>query len=380
MEEGAGIDFEAEGLLEGVSGEAREARRALLEELAADGVGLEELRGAVSSGRLALLPVERALSGEGPRYTLREIAEESGVELLALQRLMAGLGVSDPGPDEPVHTHADLEAAKRLKAFIDLGLPEEGMLRVARTIGMATARIAEANRELVLDTVIQPGDSERDLALRLASAARHLMPLVGPTLGYALQVHMVDQIRHGVIGAADLEAGRLRGATEVSICFADIVGFTQLGEEIEIDQLASVAGRFEQMAAEVAEAPVRLVKMIGDAAMLVSTDAPALMDAALRLHGAAAGEEDEFPQLRVGVAHGPALNHAGDWYGRPVNLASRITGIARRGSVLADEAAKEAAGDAFHYSYAGEKRLKGVETPVKLFRVRREPKDSARGA
>jgi adenylate cyclase len=380
MKEGARIDFEAEGLLEGVTGDARAARLALLEDLAADGVELEELREAVSTGRLALLPVERALAGEGPRYTAREVAEESGVELSVLQSLMAALGVSDSGPDVRVHTHADVEAAKRLKAFLEVGLPEEGVLRVARTIGMATARIAEANRELVLDTVIQPGDSERDVAMRLASSARQLMPLVGPTLGYALQVHMIDQIRQGVMGTDELESGQLGGATDASVCFADIVGFTQLGEEIEIDELASVAGRFEGMAAEVAQPPVRLVKMIGDAAMLVSTDPPALMDAALRLHAVAAEESERFPQLRIGVAHGAALNHAGDWYGRPVNLASRITGVARRGSVLADEAAKDAAGEGFHYSYAGEKRLKGIDSAVRLFRVRSEPKDSTQGA
>jgi adenylate cyclase len=380
MAEGPRIDFDAEGLLEGMSGEAREGRLALLEELADDGVELEELREAVATGRLALLPVERALSGEGPRYTAPEVAEEAGVELSALQALMAAIGVSDPGPDARVHTRADVEAAKRLKAFIDLGLPEEGLLRVARTIGMATARIAEANRELALDTVVQPGDSERDIAMRLASSARQLMPLVGPTLGYALQVHMIDQIRQGVIGAAEIAAGRVGGATEASVCFADIVGFTQLGEEIEVDELASLAGRFETMAAEVAAPPVRLVKMIGDAAMLVSTDSPALMEAALRLHAVAADESAQFPQLRMGVAHGPTLNHAGDWYGRPVNLASRITGVARRGSVLASEAAKDSAGEGFHYSYAGEKRLKGVDTPVRLFRVRREPKDSGGGA
>jgi len=334
----------------------------------------------VATGRLALLPVERALSGEGPRYTAAEVAEMTGVELSALLSLMAALGVSDPRTDARVHTRADVEAAKRLKAFLDLGLPEDGMLRVARTIGMATARIAEANRELALDTVVQPGDNERDIAMRLASSARQLMPLVGPTLGYALQVHMIDQIRQGVIGAAEIEAGRVGGATEASVCFADIVGFTQLGEEIEVDELASLAGRFETMAAEVAQPPVRLVKMIGDAAMLVSTDPRALMGAALRLHAVAAEESEQFPQLRMGVAHGPALNHAGDWYGRPVNLASRITGAARRGSVLADEAAKEAAGEGFHYSYAGEKRLKGIDSAVRLFRVRSEPKDNARGA
>jgi adenylate cyclase len=62
---------------------------------------------------------------------------------------------------------------------------------------------------------------------------------------------------------------------------------------------------------------------------------------------------------------------AGDYYGRPVNLASRLTGIAKPGSVLLDEAAKAAAGEGFQFSYAGEKRLKGFDHRAKLFRARR---------
>jgi len=68
------------------------------------------------------------------------------------------------------------------------------------------------------------------------------------------------------------------------------------------------------------------------------------------------------------------ISQGGDFYGRPVNLASRITGVARPGTVLAAEAAIEAAGDAFSYSFAGERRLKGIKGGVKLYRVRREPK------
>ena len=92
-----------------------------------------------------------------------------------------------PTPTSRSLTEADLEAARRMKAFLDAGLPEDGMLQVARTIGMGTARIAEANRELVVRTLTQPGDTERDLALRFAAAAEHMMPLVEPTLVYALQ-------------------------------------------------------------------------------------------------------------------------------------------------------------------------------------------------
>lgn len=365
------IDFEAEGLLEGVEGEARAARLALLEELAGDGVPLEELRNAVEAGRLTLLPVERAFTGPGPHHTLGEVAEKAGVDVDLLERFRAALGVPAPDPDERRGTEADVEAARRMKLFLDAGLPEEGMLEVARTIGMGTARIAEANRELVIRTLMQPGDTERDLAERFSSAAEYMLPLIGPTLEYALQIHMLEQIRRDVIGVADLASGEIRGTLDLTICFADLVEFTRLGEEIAPEELGSVAGRFGEMANTIAEPPVRLVKMIGDAAMLVSTQAEPMLEAALRLIEMAEDEGEDFPWLRAGLAYGQALPQSGDYYGRPVNLASRITGIARPGSVLVDAATKDVADGGFAYSFAGERRLKGIDSGVRLFRARR---------
>ncbi len=369
------IDFEAEGLLDGTEGPARGARRELLERLAGEGVPLGELREAVEGGRLALLPVERAIAGPGPRYTPREIAEQVGLELEVLQRTSAAFGVPYPDPDERSVTEADLEAAQRIKAFYDAGLPEEGMLQVARTVGMATARIAEANRDLVTRTLMQPGDTERDLALRFAAAAEHMLPLFEPTLFYAFRAHMLEQIRRDVIGAADLAAGELGGTPEIAVCFADLVGFTKLGEQVETEELGLIAGRLDELATAVAEPPVRLVKLIGDAAMLVSTDTAAMVEAALRMVEAADEEGDEFPRLRAGIAHGSVHVQAGDYYGRPVNLASRLTGIAKPGSVLVDAAAKDAAGEGYGYSRAGEKRLKGFDTRTKLYRARRNDAD-----
>jgi adenylate cyclase len=368
-------DFEAEGLLDGLEGEARAARLELLERLAGEGVPLEELRDAVEGGRLALLPVERAVAGDGPRYTPREIAELSGAGLDLLQRATAAVGIPYPDPDERSLTGSDLEEAKRIKAFLDAGLPEEGILQVARTIGMATARIAEANRELVVRTLMQPGDTERDLAVRLATAAEYMLPIFEPTLSYAFRAHMLEQIRRDVIGAQEIAAGQAGTATEVAVCFADLVGFTRLGEQVETEELGLIAGRLDELATAVAEPPVRLVKLIGDAAMLVSTDAAAMVEAALRMVEAADEEGDEFPRLRAGVAHGSVHVQAGDYYGRPVNLASRLTAIAKPGSVLLDEAAKGAAGEGFQYSYAGEKRLKGFDHRAKLYRARRQQDD-----
>jgi len=367
----SGIDFDAEGLLDDLEGKAREDRLALLEELVADGTSLEELREAVAAGRLTLLPVERALAGPATRYSPREIAEISGLDLELVQRFSAALGVPYPGPDEKTGTEADLDAVRRAKALNDAGLPEDGMLQVARTVGMGMARIAEANRELVVRTLMQPGDTERDLAQRFAAAAEHMLPLFDPILVYAFQAQMLEQIRRDVIGAADLASGEIRGTANLVVGFADLVEFTRLGEEIAPEELGTVAGRFEEMAAAVAEAPVRLVKMIGDAAMLVSAEVEPMLEAALDLIEMAEGEGEEFPVLRAGFAYGPTLAQSGDYYGRAVNLASRVTAVARPGSVLVDEATKERAGEAFSYSFAGERRLKGIDSRVKLYRARR---------
>jgi adenylate cyclase len=364
------IDFEAEGLLEGLEGEARDARLDLLERLSDEGCSLDELKEAVAAGRLTLLPVERALAGDGPRYTAREIAEQAGLDLEMLLRFRSALGIPLADPDEPQGSEADLEAARRMKAFLDAGLPEDGMLQVARTIGMGTARIAEANRELIIRTLIRPGDTERDVAFRFAAAAEYMLPLAGPTVVYALQAHLLEQIRRDVIGATDLASGEVGGTVELTVCFADLVEFTRLGEEIAAEELGMVAGRLEEMASAVAEPPVRLVKTIGDAVMLISPEPEPMVAAALGLIQAAEEEGQQFPWLRAGIASGPTLPQSGDYYGRAVNLASRITNVARPGSLVLDEATKEAAGDAFDFSYVGERKLKGLDYRVKLFRAR----------
>ena len=92
---------------------------------------------------------------------------------------------------------------------------------------------------------------------------------------------------------------------------------------------------------------MRLVKTIGDAAMLVSPEPPALVEAALSLVDAAEAEGEDFPHLHAGVALGPVVSRGGDWYGHTVNLASRIADIARPSSVVCEDAVHEAAPEAF---------------------------------
>jgi adenylate cyclase len=123
--------------------------------------------------------------------------------------------------------------------------------------------------------------------------------------------------------------------------------------------------------------PVRFIKTIGDEVMLVSPDPAALLDAMIDLVDATDGDDD-FPSLRVGVATGMAVSRAGDWFGSPVNLASRITGAARPGSILVSESTREAIGgdERFTWSFAGPRHLKGIKAEVKLFRARRATDES----
>jgi len=365
------IDFEREGLLKGTRGRAREARRELLEELAADGVSLEELKRAVEEDRLALLPVERVLDAEGRRYTAAEVAEAAGVDEDFLRRNRLALGLPDPGPDEPAFTDEDLEAARRIKALRDGGLPDEGILEVSRVVGLAMSQVAAASRALLGEAVLSAGDTEAEVGRGLAKGARDLGPMLGPMLEYVLNLQLREQIRHEVIGRAEISAGGLPGTQEVTAGFADLVGFTKLGEELPPEDLGALTGRLGELARDTIGGPVQLVKMIGDAVMLISPDNDALLEAALRLVDAAEHEGEGFPSLRAGLARGGALARAGDWYGRPVNLASRITAIAYPGSVLASEEVHAASDDGFRWSSAGAKRLKGIDGRVTLFRARR---------
>ncbi|MGH2925099.1 MAG: adenylate cyclase regulatory domain-containing protein [Solirubrobacterales bacterium] len=371
------IDFEAEGLLGGTSGRARDARLELLSELASQGVSLAELRRAVEEDRLALLPVERLFEGEGERLTSVEVAERAAVDFDLLGWLRQSLGLPIPEPDERAFTDEDVEAARRIRGQLQTGLPAEGLLEVSRVLGVAMAQLAAASRGLVGEAILKPGDTELDASRRYVAAAERLLPMIGPMLEYVFEHHLREQLRHDAIGAAELRDGRLAGSQEVTVCFGDLVGFTKLGEQVPPEDLGAVTGRLNELAGAVANPPVRLVKLIGDAVMLVSRETDPLLDAALELVDATEAAPD-VPQLRAGVARGAAVTRSGDWYGRPVNMASRITAIAYPGSVLASEAVHEVAPGGYRWSFAGARRLKGIGGQVKLYRVRHDREDGSR--
>jgi adenylate cyclase len=155
----AEIDFDAEGLLEGLEGAARSERLALLERLSADGVPLAELRRSTAAGTIMYLLADRVVAGS-ERYTAAEIARLSGIDEGFLMELRRAMGLPVPEPDEPAYTDSELEAARMTHIARDAGLADEELLDLMRVLGRNLSQVAEALRALPLRLVLAPGISE----------------------------------------------------------------------------------------------------------------------------------------------------------------------------------------------------------------------------
>ncbi|MGU3654451.1 adenylate cyclase regulatory domain-containing protein [Mycolicibacterium sp. A43C] len=367
------FDVEASGLLDGLTGQARADRAELIPWLLDQGVTVEQIR---DCDEPVLLASRRILGDDGDYVSAREICESTGIDLELLQRVQRALGLPRVDDvDEPAHLRVDGEIAGYAKQFADMGIDEDNIVLVVRALADGLSKTAEAMRFTSMAAVMAPGVSELDVAVASEALLRQVNPLLGPLIEDMLRLELRRTMESDAVTAGERAEGRpLPGAREVTVAFADLVGFTKLGEAVPPEELEGLANRLVQTTHEVVAPPVRFVKSIGDAVMLVSPEPMALLTAVLALLEAA-GADDEFPRLRVGLASGKAVNRAGDWFGSPVNLASRVTGAARPGAVLVTEAVHDAIGEdaGIEWSFAGAKRLKGIKDEVKLFRARYGP-------
>ncbi|MGH3675998.1 MAG: adenylate/guanylate cyclase domain-containing protein [Mycobacterium sp.] len=366
----ADVDFEALGLLDGLEGDAREERAELIGWLLDRGFDLDHIRASVAAP--LMLPANRVFGDDGDYVSAREVCESTGVDLELVQRLQRAIGLpAIEDPDAAVLLRADGEAAAHAKSFLDLGFDPEDTLAVMRVVMESLGHAAAIMREAALKAMLKPGATEIELAEASEAMALRAAPMIGPMMEDLLRLVLRHSFETEAVNAAERAAGTLPGARQVTVCFADLAGFTRLGEALPAEDLERVANRLAELAHDVSPAPVRFVKSIGDAVMLVCFDPAPLVGAVLDLVDAA--EANDLPPLRIGVASGCAVTRAGDWFGSPVNVASRVTAAARPGTVLIAESTRDAVGNGggFEWSSAGARRLKGVSGEVKLFRAHR---------
>jgi len=366
-------DIDATGLLNGLEGDARRDRAELIGWLLDRGFTIDEIRASVTP---MLLPANRLMGYDGVYVSTREMSHETGIDLEFLQALQRAAGLPRiDDPDAAVLPRADVEAATRAKYLLDFGIDPDDAIAIVLVLARGLGRAAAMMRAPTFNVLVTPGASEVDLA----EAADALVREATPPFKQMVEGLLMLQFRHmwetEGITAAERATGKLLGARQVAVAFADLAGFTRLGEVLPPDDLERVARRLAELAHDVAVPPVWWVKSIGDAVMFVSTGTAQLIDAVLDLIDLA--EANDLPRLRAGVAAGLAVSRAGDWFGSPVNIASRVTGLAREGTVLVTDSARKTAGaaDGLVWSPAGEHLLRGVSGQVRLHYVSRHSVD-----
>ncbi len=340
-------------------------RTQLIKRLRDAGLSEEEIERVVAEGRAPAVVVELAIGGS-EQHTLTHVARESGLSTTFVRELMQAVGRPNPEPGEHAYTDADVEFARMARRFFDAGLPRSGMLEIGRVLSIGMSNAADAVRRVAGDALLQRGDSEEALALRYAYAADQLLPLLGHQLDNHFRSHLRSGMRGQFVTEAERAEGRLAGTTDVGVAFADLVDYTKLGERLMPEDVGRIGGRLTELSVAAVRRPVQLVKTIGDAAMFVSAEPRELVDVVARLVATIEAEGEEFPAVRVGMAFGPATPRGGDWFGGTVNVASRVTGVAKPGLLFATEAFQEQAPD-LPWKRRRKKSLRGVDGRVRLY-------------
>jgi adenylate cyclase len=343
----------------------------------------EQVEWAVAEGHLNLDRVDEYLPLEpGPRseQTFAEFMSRAGPKAALLPAVYVAMGLPEPDPSSRIH--ADEE--ERLRRFLEgwsLAPSDETLIRAARLIAEGTRVATMGWGELLDEQVARPaqerlyrGEIERfpEEVRRAFTTLVRLQPLMMKWLMERyLEQRIVGSIAEGFEQFfASRSLGPPPGPTAPpAVVFVDLSGYTRLTEERGDEVAVRFATTLQREADAVASANGgRLVKLLGDGAMLRFPDAGRGLDAALALVRALS-VGGSLP-AHAGVHAGPVIERDLDLFGRTVNLASRIADAAGPGEVLVSEAVVAAVDKpALRFERSDGARLKGITEPVSLFRV-----------
>jgi adenylate cyclase len=208
------------------------------------------------------------------------------------------------------------------------------------------------------------------MAEEMAHLGSDLLPLSSPIMDFIHQRYLAHFAEQDVVGHMEMDVGEDSdyGRIKVVIAFADLAGYTRyVEEEGEVEALSYVE-RFIDAVGDTLPEGTRVVKTIGDEVMVVGQDTGAMVDWAV---GFSRLYENERPAPRIGINAGPVLYRDGDYFGREVNLASRVVARARGGEILVTGQVADDVRGASHLRIdnIGQVKLKGFNEPRSLCRV-----------
>jgi len=374
---GLGIITPADGWFS--AGDARRVR--MIQSLERAGLPLEGMGTAVRNGDLSLDFLDLAsydrFAGLSDT-TFQDLSARTGlpVELLTVVREAMGFARPEPGDtmrdDELlVVPTIELQAARGFRHVV--------IERWLRVYGESLRRIAETESDWwhteVELPLLESGVTEGEML----DVTNEFTPTMAPLLEQAVLAIYHGQQEHAWMGRiVDAVEGALADAglhsrmdRPPAVCFLDITGYTRLTEERGDAEAADLAATFAHLVQRVSfEHGGRAVKWLGDGVMFYfERPGEAALAALEMVEGLAA---HGLPPAHVGLHAGPVVFQEGDYFGRTVNVAARISDYARPGEVVVThEVVQVTEGDEVSFSEIGPVELKGVSGALSLFTARR---------
>lgn len=285
--------------------------------------------------------IERRVLGSVPHRTGADVAREAGIPREQTRRLWLALGFPDAG-QAAAFSDADAEALRRVARMLEeTDLDIDTVVRMTRAVGQTMDRLANWEVATLAGHVerAHPPEGRREELLGLTQT---IGPDFEALLGYVWRRHLLAAVaRAEGVTAVEEESdaggdGEPDDQVEATVGFADLVGFSELTNRLRDDEIGDLVERFESRAHEVvSRRSGRVVKTLGDSVLFWASSPAAGVDTAWDIVQVI-GRDPRLPDVRLGVVTGSVVTRMGDVYGPAVNLAARLTTVARRNRVITD--------------------------------------------
>ena len=283
--------------------------------------------------------ITELMLGESPHLRRADVSELSGVAQDVARARWRALGFPEADDDDVAFTDADVEALRLTQELVGLGVIEPDTEQAfIRTIGRSFARLAEWQVRAFLGSV--PADADEEDTVGQLEELQKVVPLGERVQAYVWRRHLVNAATRLLLTDSD-------DADVAPMCvgFVDIVGYTTRSRHMTRTELTDMVERFEEVTTGlITDHHGRVVKTIGDEVLFELDDTKEAALLALELLDQHL-DDDAFPEVRIGLAHGDVLHHMGDVFGPVVNVASRLTSVARPGSAVVDREMAESLRD-----------------------------------
>jgi adenylate cyclase len=343
------------------------------------GIDLEVIARGVASGKVSYenlglyLPEPAALS-----RTAEELATEVGRSPELITRLLREFGIAQPEPDGRLREDEVFTLKELLEVWA--AADDDELARLARVYGQNVRKVVSSDLELAGATIFtrlrEEGYTDDELREIAGAAGLRLMNFGEQLMLWLRGRHLEHEVLSVTVQTTEdylqeLGLAPKRAPSPPAIAFLDLTGYTALTEERGDEAGADLADRLATLVHEAARPHGgNPVKWLGDGVMFHFDDPSAAVLTGLDL-------VEQTPvavnvRARVGINAGNVIFRDGDYFGRTVNVASRIADYARPGEVLVSGEVKERwGGDGVRFDEIGPVALKGLREELTLYSASR---------